>query len=247
MGGLDLARLQTGERLISTFDVNQISPEELLFQTGYLTILHEKKQPAGNQLYTLGYPNHEVAICLNDSLLATYTADPSKSERQRNRLAQALLCNDVPAVQQVVESFFAGSPDHSIPQERLPHHWFDNNPIARYEGYYASVFYSYFVAMGYDCRVEDATNHGRIDMVLLIPPSKFGYLNSRWWNCSRKAGRWRSCSKKPMPTNTAHTACRFAWSAWNFPARKGMCWLFMWRTAIQMLRRSRLLHRAQIQ
>lgn len=155
----DLASLQTGERLISTFDVDQISPEALLFQTGYLTILHEQKQPSGNQLYTLGYPNHEVAMCLNDSLLTTYTDDPSKSERQRNRLEQALLDNDVPAVRRVVESFFAS----------IPHHWFDNNPIARYEGYYASVFYSYFAAMGYDCRVEDATNHGRIDMALLMP------------------------------------------------------------------------------
>lgn len=27
-----------------------------------------------------------------------------------------------------------------------------NNPIAQYEGYYVSVFYSYFAALGFDVR-----------------------------------------------------------------------------------------------
>lgn len=34
---------------------------------------------------------------------------------------------------------------------------------------YASVFYSYFAALGFDVRVEDCTNHGRIDMAVLLP------------------------------------------------------------------------------
>ena len=41
--------------------------------------------------------------------------------------------------------------------------------IADYEGYSASVFYSYFAALGYDCRVEDATQLGRIDLTLKLP------------------------------------------------------------------------------
>ena len=36
----------------------------------------------------------------------------------------------------------------------------------RYEGYYASIFYSYFAALGLDIVVEDATNHGRVDMAV---------------------------------------------------------------------------------
>jgi hypothetical protein len=31
------------------------------------------------------------------------------------------------------------------------------------------VFYSYFAALGFDVRVEDATNHGRIDMAVSLP------------------------------------------------------------------------------
>ena len=40
--------------------------------------------------------------------------------------------------------------------------------IAGYEGYYASVFYSYFAALGLDIRVEDSSNHGRLDMAVLF-------------------------------------------------------------------------------
>ncbi|MDO9239890.1 MAG: PD-(D/E)XK nuclease domain-containing protein, partial [Methylicorpusculum sp.] len=48
----------------------------------------------------------------------------------------------------------------------IPHDWYRNNPIAQYEGYYASVFYSYFAALGLTVTLEDATNHGRIDMTV---------------------------------------------------------------------------------
>ena len=38
--------------------------------------------------------------------------------------------------------------------------------MAGYEGYYASIFYSYFAALGLEIIVEDATNKGRIDMTM---------------------------------------------------------------------------------
>jgi hypothetical protein len=50
----------------------------------------------------------------------------------------------------------------------IPHDWYRNNPIAQYEGYYASIFYSHFAALGLDIRLEDVTNHGRIDMTVLF-------------------------------------------------------------------------------
>jgi hypothetical protein len=40
--------------------------------------------------------------------------------------------------------------------------------MAQYEGYYASIFYSHFAGLGVDVAVEDATNHGRIDMTVLF-------------------------------------------------------------------------------
>ncbi|MEN9865314.1 MAG: hypothetical protein RL748_904 [Pseudomonadota bacterium] len=159
----DLACLRTGEELISTFDVEHISLEALLFQTGYLTIHEQAIMPSGQIRYQMGYPNQEVETSLNASLLASYTDDASRGYRQRARLEEYLLAHDMAGVQEVVQSLFAS----------IPHQWFDNNPISRYEGYYASVFYSHFAALGYPLQVEDATNHDRIDMSVRLPQAVY--------------------------------------------------------------------------
>jgi hypothetical protein len=151
-----LARLRTGMELMSTFDVERIATEALLFQTGYLTI-HKSEEPIlGHWIYTLGYPNQEVESSLNASLLSVYTDDLSKSFAHRLRLLDLLLANDLAGLKDLFHAFFA----------TIPHQWYDNNPISRYEGYYASVFYSYFAALGLEIILEDATNHGRIDMTV---------------------------------------------------------------------------------
>jgi hypothetical protein len=67
-----------------------------------------------------------------------------------------LQANDLAGLKDLFQSFFAS----------IPNDWYRNNPIARYEGYYASVFYSYFAALGLEIRLEDATNQGRIDMTV---------------------------------------------------------------------------------
>lgn len=46
------------------------------------------------------------------------------------------------------------------------HQWHDGHPIARYEGYYASVFYDHLAALGLDLTPDDAANQGRIDLTL---------------------------------------------------------------------------------
>ena len=48
----------------------------------------------------------------------------------------------------------------------IPHQWLTNNPIAQYEGYYASVFYSYFAALGLNITCEESSNAGRLDMAV---------------------------------------------------------------------------------
>ena len=67
-----------------------------------------------------------------------------------------LLVNDFDGLKQLFQSFFAS----------IPHHWYTNNDIQSYEGFYASVFYSYFAALGLNVIVEDCTNLGRLDMTL---------------------------------------------------------------------------------
>ena len=43
---------------------------------------------------------------------------------------------------------------------------YTNNDIARYEGFNASVVYSYFAALGYEIAVEDSSSHSRLDMAV---------------------------------------------------------------------------------
>ena len=123
---LDLEGMIGSEALLSAFDVDEMSIEALLFQTGYLTITGED---ASNGLpqYRLGYPNLEVRQSLNEHLL------------------MALL-----------RTVFAA----------IPHQWHTRNDIRDYEGYYASVIYSYFAAQGLDLVAEDSASGGRADMTV---------------------------------------------------------------------------------
>ncbi len=154
----NLSRLYAGSSLLSRFDVDDIAPEALLWQAGYLTIHGSRQAPGGEWVYTLGYPNHEVEVALNASLANAYGADESQAFPARIQLCDALAAGDVGSLEAHVHALFAS----------IPHDWYRNNPIADYEGYYASVFYSHLAALGMGTRVEDATNKGRIDLSLRV-------------------------------------------------------------------------------
>ncbi|OIN92198.1 MAG: hypothetical protein AUJ20_08545 [Comamonadaceae bacterium CG1_02_60_18] len=150
-----LGSLVAAETLLSAFDVEQISSEALLFQAGYLTIASVWSIP-GRQEFTLKYPNYEVQASLNDSLLQALSGDPFVPGPHIGKLYRLLLANDFAGLQALFTAFFAS----------IPFEWFSNNPIARYEGYYASVFYSYFAALGLEVHTEESSNAGRLDMAV---------------------------------------------------------------------------------
>jgi len=152
----ELAGLRSSMTLLSTFDVDHIAPEALLFQTGYLTIKHVDEPIRGQWVYTLCYPNQEVESSLNSALLGGYLAEEKGSFEIRLRLLDILKADDLPALKELFHSFYAS----------IPHDWYRKNQLAGFEGYYASIFYSYFAALGLDITVEDSTNKGRIDMTL---------------------------------------------------------------------------------
>ena len=143
-----------GDDLLSAFDVEHIATEALLFQTGYLTIVGEASA-GGVPVYRLGYPNHEVRQSLNRSLLRAMAPEVSV-EAESIRLCRLLRENDFDRLETLFRSFFAG----------IPCQWHTKHDIARYEGYYASVCYSWFAAAGLDVRVEESTSRGRLDMAV---------------------------------------------------------------------------------
>ena len=155
ISSLALDDMLGSEELLSAFDVDHIATEALLFQTGYLTIRRSESR-GGETFYRLGYPNREVQQSLNKSLLNHLTGNPSRRAEHSARLYDLLLVNDFDGLEMLFKAFFAS----------IPHQWHTNNEIANYEGYYASVFYSYFASLGLSIAVEDSSYAGRLDMAV---------------------------------------------------------------------------------
>lgn len=176
----DLERLQASDALLSAFEVGDISTEALMFQAGYLTI--DSVQRIGAQArYRLRYPNLEVRASLNEALLCRYLPEAGTVVAQTGRLYDLLLANDFPGLRSLFTAFFAS----------IPHDWYRNNPIAQYEGYWASVFYSHFAALGLDIRLEDVTSRGGSTWRCCSTGTST-CSNSRWSNWCRRARRCSS-------------------------------------------------------
>ena len=155
VSSLELNHMIGSDELLSTFDIDHIATEALLFQTGYLTIT-ETENLGGKFFYRLGYPNREVRQSLNESLLDYLVRNSTRLMANSVQLYRLLEANDFAGMETLFHAFFAS----------IPYEWYTNNDIANFEGYYASVFYSYFAALGLNITVEDSSSHGRVDMTV---------------------------------------------------------------------------------
>ena len=155
VSSLELDGLLSSDDLLSSFDVDAIATEALLFQTGYLTI-KDVRDRGGVRGYRLGYPNREVRQSFNRSLLRHLVQDATRQTANSDRLYGLMEENDFAGMQALFQAFFSS----------IPYEWYTSNAIAAYQGYYASVFYSYFAASGFDVTVEDSSNRGRADMAV---------------------------------------------------------------------------------
>ncbi|WP_310463052.1 ATP-binding protein [Sphaerotilus sp.] len=153
----DLARLKADEMELLSFEVEQIGAVALLFQAGYLSVHAVEETETRELIYTLGYPNREVEMSLNRVLLPGYGVPGRAASLNRQTLLKALRERDWIAMETTLRALFA-----SIPSD-----WYRKNTLAGFEGHYASVFYSHLAGLGLDLRVEDATNHGRIDLTVV--------------------------------------------------------------------------------
>ena len=155
---IDLSHMMGSTRLLGDFDVDRIAPEALLFQTGYLTIGY-REVLGSDIMYHLTYPNQEVRQSLNESMLQFLLgSEESYDSHKHRRLGDLLLANDWEGMESLFRALYAG----------IPSDWYRRNDISRYEGHYASVFYSCFASLGLDVWPEDASSHGRVDMTVLF-------------------------------------------------------------------------------
>ena len=152
-----LENIQISDSFIGSFDVDYIEPHPLLFQTGYLTIKQEKTYPGGIY-YTLGFPNHEVRYSFSNALLENLSQAGTEQDKNKLNLYNTLTSGNLDGLKQIFHSFFAA----------IPHAWYRKNTMSEYEGYYCSIVYCYFTALGLDVRAEESTNQGQLDMAVVF-------------------------------------------------------------------------------
>ncbi|MCY4305940.1 MAG: AAA family ATPase [Aestuariivita sp.] len=152
----ELENRMVDRALISKFDVDSISAEALLFQTGYLTITDEK-QEGHRTLYCLDYPNREVQLSLNDELLVYLNPKDIVPLDEGKTLRDLLEVNDFRGFTETLKAYFAS----------IPYQWHTTGDVARYEAWYTGLLQMGFRAIGVDVRSEEASSHGRADLVIL--------------------------------------------------------------------------------
>jgi len=147
----ELENLEVGDEILSNLDVDNIRIENLLFQTGYLTI---KEFLEEDGVYILSYPNLEVRKSLNNTLLFYLDFDASRITKTELNIKQILKEKNINKLKDAIYTFFAS----------IPHDWYRKNDIDSYEGFYASIVYALFNGAGLNVIAEDNTNKGQVDL-----------------------------------------------------------------------------------
>ncbi len=153
-----LSNLKMGEQIISSFDIERLDFEVVLYQSGYLTIDKMEITPLDTIEYTLRIPNREVRQSLNDYILDKYFYVRNLINKKVD-LYKTLLNEDLEGFKNQLVSVFSS----------IPYNNYTNNNLSNYEGFYASIMYVYLQSLGFEIIGEDVTNLGRIDLTLKMP------------------------------------------------------------------------------
>lgn len=151
----NLENVQLDDRLISSFDLNHIHIETLLFQTGYLTLKETKASYEGYE-YVLDFPNFEVRQSFHRYLFVYLSL--LNNLRYPNEARRAFLMGDMKLLQESLFLLFADIP-------------YQTRNIHAYEGYYVNILYTHLKTLGLDVFCEERTNKGRIDMTVKVSAS----------------------------------------------------------------------------
>ncbi|MEZ4983510.1 MAG: AAA family ATPase [Saprospiraceae bacterium] len=146
----NVKRTRTTENRLTAFDVAQLNPITVLFQTGYLTIVEYVPE---DRLYTLDYPNMEVRQSLEQNLLSDYLNFPLEDPQVRVvNLRDALRQQDIDTVITILNSLLA-----EIPGELWQ---------GQTEHFYHAVVHLSFSLLGTYIRSEARSARGRCDALV---------------------------------------------------------------------------------
>ncbi|GJM64481.1 ATP-binding protein [Persicobacter diffluens] len=155
----ELDNLELSSQELKQFSLSNLNLVSLLWQAGYLTITEVIQEPYGGKSYVLSTPNREVQMTLNMLFLMSLTTVESNRLLKRNDAIRSLYKNDLSQFEASVRAMFSAIPFNNYVQSN----------IQKYEGYYASVMFSFLAGLGLKCRTEESTSKGRIDMILETP------------------------------------------------------------------------------
>ena len=145
-----------GEDILDSCTIEQLDATTVLFQSGYLTIDSVDDSDPEAVTYKLVCPNHSVRSALQTNLFRYYTGN--KDPSFRSNVARALRSGDLDTIESELKRLFASIANSN----------YRKNNIAHFEGYYASVVYSFFTGMGLDVIAEDASSHGCVDLTITL-------------------------------------------------------------------------------
>ncbi|NPA81944.1 MAG: AAA family ATPase [Epsilonproteobacteria bacterium] len=155
--------LKVSENLLDAFDIESITLETVMFQSGYLTIKEVVRKRLRSE-YILTFPNLETKISFNDYLLTFLVKNTVIKNEIQSMLIDIFENANLDKLKDILQSLFAS----------IAYNNFSNNYIQNYEGFYSSVIYAYFAGAGFDKVIaEDVTNDGRIDLSIFIDKKVF--------------------------------------------------------------------------
>ena len=141
----------------NAFEISNLDPMILLYQTGYLTIEKAVDEPVPftdqtMRLYYMHFPNREVESSFNDCLLEYYAAVKQQdAAKLQLDLVSAVGHGNVDEFMKILQTMFANIPYDIHCKE---------------EFYYQSLFYLICYMLQVYVQAEVRTNDGRIDMTI---------------------------------------------------------------------------------
>lgn len=144
----EIEQLKLHEHSFTTYDLENLRLEALLFQTGYITIIDYD-----GIFYSLSYPNQEVKASFADYVYSELVEIRSPSLKDRYRLLAVFLQQQkLDEFIEVVNSILASIPYSHIARQD--------------ESYYHTVFYLMLSASGVLVQTEVLTSIGQIDIAV---------------------------------------------------------------------------------
>lgn len=157
----------TASDLTSDSSVDDMELKALMFQTGYLTVVHY--DDFGGQ-YELGFPNQEVRQAFVHSLTKRFAPHVSEMAHACN---EALTEHDLEAFFNILQSTISGFPYFLFSKDRdLELGEVEPESTAR-ERTYHMMLLSLLKGMGFSVAAEVPTSHGSIDLVIQLPRTTY--------------------------------------------------------------------------